>query len=113
VVVAAIRELGKLEECGGLPGLNHVYAAHEPTQYSEAILSDYSAKLRVYALHRDNPTLPLCFTGGKGVLKPNKARRRGSDCDYVGEVICEGRRYSARLYVGKLQEFVNLTLAPL
>ena len=95
VVVTVVRELGGFDECGGLAGLNEVYSAHEPTPYSSQIFGDYLRLVCDYALARQEQSAPrVCvFSGGRGTLYLNKAKKARARDDFKGEAIVQGARY--------------------
>jgi hypothetical protein len=112
-VAQVIRELGKMEECGGLEGLNQVYSAGEPIRATNAedaailrkqvdvILADYVRMLQAYAENRAiDPARPIYpLTGGRGRAIRNKLKRFSGQPDFIGEATIAGKKYKMRLDV--------------
>jgi hypothetical protein len=61
-VVQVIQEIGKLDEVGGLEGLNRVYSAKEITPVTDKIYAHYLEALQTYAAHRSiEPFAPVIW----------------------------------------------------
>jgi hypothetical protein len=120
-VIQVLRELGRLEDAGGLPGVNAVYEAGEflasliwrPEQ-TETLFALYLELLKTYAINRaaDPPRPVYQFTGGKGTLEINKRRQKESDPDYLGEARVCGRSYLVRAWLTNDDSFLNFQLEP-
>lgn len=110
-VTQCLRELGQLEECGGLSGLDALYEA----RWYAPVFELYGAFIRVAALRRtDQPRLPPAFfRGGSGVLTINKIRRSESSPQWIGTARVAGKAYSLRAYPAGDHESVNITFDPL
>src|SRR6202008_4990366 len=101
LVDQCVRELGQLDECGGLEELSALYAAYEPGAYTEKIFSDYLGLLETYARAVKEEFPVARFTGGTGTLYPNIKRREG-DPAFVGEMKIGGKFYSVNAsYAGE------------
>jgi hypothetical protein len=113
-IVEVVRELGQFEEVGGLDGLNTVYSATEITPVIDSIFAHYIQMLKTYAEHRQmDPPRPVhWFSGGKGNLYLNKAKRKPTDPDYLGSAKVRGQNYRVRGWLGEDRQSVNLALDP-
>jgi hypothetical protein len=103
-VVDGVRELGALEEVGGLQGLNTVFTDNNRYPYGKCGFSEgagplvrfYIKCLKTYALNRQSDPseqVPL-FVGGKGWLKPNKNRRGDKSPHMTGPIVLQGINFS-------------------
>jgi hypothetical protein len=103
-VTQCVRELGRFEDCGGLDGLNAVYLAHEPTEHTRAVYRHYLEMLETYAKARGSDhAFPVArFSGGDGVLTPNRIQRRDTEPAFLGEFKVAGKSYRAGAYLGEL-----------
>jgi hypothetical protein len=113
-VVEVVRELGQFEEVGGLDGLNTVYSATEITPVIDPIFAHYIQMLKTYAEHRQmDPPRPVnWFSGGRGTVWRNKAKRGPQDPDYTGEAIVRGIRYGIRIKGRSDSDTLNFWLEP-
>jgi hypothetical protein len=117
-VIQVLREEGKLAECGGLEGVNSVldqyrYGFSSP-EAAEQIIAHYIEMLKTYALNRQqNPPPPVYrFTGGKGTLNLNKAKRSNFEPDYIGEARICGRPYRVGASPSEDGSFLNFRFEP-
>lgn len=96
-VIQVLREQGRLEDCGGLDGVNAVYATHIPTPVTGQIFDHYLDLLKDYAVNRklDPPQKTFRFTGGHGTLAKNKLKTKETEPDLVGYSKVAGRWYKA------------------
>lgn len=87
-VVECLRELGQLEECGNLEGLDQLYEA----RWYAPLFELYGQFLRDTALRRqaDPQKLPPFFSGGIGRLTLNKV---GQSPHYIGSARIAGHSY--------------------
>jgi hypothetical protein len=99
-VLQTIREMGRLEDCGGKDGLNRIYSDQEYTEFNPAILKDYIRSVKQYALNRGEtpPKGTLLFTGGRGVATLQSSQRSGMDV-YSGPAMIRGFRYQMQIQV--------------
>jgi hypothetical protein len=113
-VVEVVRELGKFEEVGGLDGLNAVYSATEITPVIDPIFAHHVQMLKTYAEHRQmDPPRPVhWFSGGRGTVWRNKAKRGPQDPDYTGEAIVRGIHYGIRIKGRSDSDTLNFWLEP-
>ena len=118
IVTQVLRETRRLDDCGGLPGVNEVYNAQaygrEDSARNQAIFEHYMEMLKTYALHRTSQALesPYRFTGGSGTLFPNKVRRSPQSPDFEGPAAGAGKKYSVRLWSAPDGSFLNFKLYP-
>lgn len=114
-VVQTVREMGRMDEMGGLEGLNRIYSIHEPTEHSNMFIDDYIKSLKEYAnnRHQATPLETFISTGGIGTLDRNKCKTKVWQPDYIGEMRVRGFKYLASLEVCKGGEFVNIRCKPL
>jgi hypothetical protein len=116
--VQVLREMNRLEDCGGLDGVNQVYKLAElgrdPVR-DQKIFDSELAMLKAYAINRatEPPRAPDFFTSSKATLYLNKVKRSDSVPDYLGELQFKGRRYSVKIWRSLDGEFLNLSLQPL
>lgn len=114
-VVQILRELGRLEDCGGLEELNNFYVHAESVALSsqtldpgyvergnERIFGFYLETLKTYALVRAQQGLthftPARFSGGAGELEFNKLRRKDTEPHFGGQVKVAGKLYQAAVW---------------
>jgi hypothetical protein len=119
-VIEVLRELGRLEDVGGLEGANELWNAGEflnspvwqAMGKTDALFAEYLRMIKQYAVNRgEQPPRPTyLFIGGKGTLLLDKARVKADH--YTGEVSVAGRWYSVRAEVGSEGEFINLRFEP-
>lgn len=114
-VVQTVRELGAMDELGGLDELNRIYAIVEPTHCSSQLFPEYVRLLKMYADNRAiTPLKPLyAFTGGQGRAYINLDKTKGKYIpDYSGPVQFQGQIYKISLNVAQKGEFVNVRIEP-
>jgi hypothetical protein len=116
-VIVVLRELGRLEDCGGIGEVNTIFGQYRYgfscPQAEEEIFAHYLAMLKAYALAREQtPGGPPIyhFAGGKGTTVPNKVKRYPNDPDETGQAMVAGKRYSVKLW--RTPEFTNLRFSP-
>lgn len=99
-VLQTIREMGRLEDCGGKDGLNRIYSLHEVTEHTDVILKDYIKSVKQYAINRAEtpPKGTLLFTGGRGVATLQQRQTNGFDT-YSGPAMIRGFRYQMQIQV--------------
>jgi len=87
-VVECLRQLGQLEECGGVQSLDAIYEA----RWYAPLFDLYGQFLRSTALRRqaDPQALPPFFSGGMGRLTLNKV---GLSPHYIGSARIAGHSY--------------------
>jgi DnaB-like helicase N terminal domain len=92
LVVEVLRELGRLEDCGDLQGLNALYSQNWGYR---SLLPEYVAILKEYATQRGvDPHRPVYrYAGGSGNLGPNKLKTQQKHPTYTGSMKLCGRRY--------------------
>jgi len=118
VVVQVLRELDRLEDCGGLPGVNFVYAlalhAYQERAHQQALFDHYLQMLKSYALARQaKPPLRVYrFLELKGTLQANKTKHWVADPDFVGEARGNGRLYDATAWTSSEGTYLNFRLIP-
>jgi hypothetical protein len=104
-VIQTLRELGRLEDCGGAPGVNQVFEEYRygfsSPQAQEEIFLHYLDMLKRYALARSSNTNLLFFNRGDLLLKPNKTKASPHSPDYIGNGKIAGKPYCARAYQSK------------
>lgn len=116
-VVQVVRELGRLEECGKIEGLNRIYSAIEISlPYIEQVYRHYLDMLRLYAAHRKvTPSEKLyLFTAGRVAVRRSKIKSKPTDPDYLGDAKVRGRIYKVRGWEsrGRGEQGFTLTLEP-
>lgn len=113
-VAATVRELGQFEECGGLDGLNSVYAATEISPVTDPIFAHYCQMLTLYAEQRGfDPTRPVFrFTGGRGTAHRIKGPRKRAGADFSGVCYVRGTKYRVDVEIGSESQFLNFRLVP-
>ena len=101
-VVHAIREMGAIDTCGGVQGLNDIFTDggryYDGRTDPQPVVLEYMELLKAYGAQRqEDPTkiIPR-FTGGKGRLWPNKTAKRATDPSDLGEAFIRGHRYKIR-----------------
>jgi hypothetical protein len=115
-VIQTLRELGRLEDCGGADGVNQIFEQYRygvsSKEALEKIFAHYIEMLQAYALGRERQSsMPhFHFTGGKGTTTLNKVKRSNRDPDEIGAAVVAGKHYSVKLW--REAEFTNLRLAP-
>jgi hypothetical protein len=131
-VIQVLRELGRLEACGGAPGVNSVFEEYRygfwkpnpeteqkifwkpDPEAEEEIFTHYIETLKTYAINRqkDPPQPVYRFTDGKATLVPNKVKRKESDPDFIGEARVHGRSYIAKVWIAIDGSFLNFRFQP-
>lgn len=113
--VQAVREMGRMDEMGGLQGLNRIYSIHEPTEHSNVFIDDYIKSLKEYANNRAQVPSQGTFlsTGGVGTLDRNKCKKYEWQPDFIGEMKVRGFRYRASMEVARNGDFVNIRCKPI
>jgi DnaB-like helicase N terminal domain len=93
LVVQVLRELGLLEDCGGLQGLNALYAQNWGYV---SLLDEYISVLKEYAIQRGvDPCKPVYrYVGGHGTITLNKLKTKDIHPDYTGILKLSGRNYA-------------------
>jgi DnaB-like helicase N terminal domain len=93
LVVQALRELGRLEDCGDLQGLNALYSQNWGYV---SLLDEYISVLKEYATQRGvDPCKPVYrYSGGHGTIAPNKLKTKDTHPDYTGILKLSGRNYA-------------------
>lgn len=111
-VIEALRQLQRLEECGGKQLLDEIYKNPGYQSllgwYMEILVDSANARAE------DPPRAPAFFSGGKGKLWANKGKVK-SNCDVVGAAQIAGKRLSMRGWsvVDSLsQKFIDLRFYP-
>jgi hypothetical protein len=115
-VVQCILELGAMEECGGLPGLDEVFTdcGHYPEGRSlpEPTVGEYIRLLKLYAIARGaDPYTPVKhYTRGRGFLQKNKLATTPAHPCVIGKIerCCCGKRCTIAGWPG--EEGINLVL---
>lgn len=111
-VAETLRELGKLEECGGTQGLAELWRQSDYSvaalvgegqvrERQDKIFNYCLETLRTYAARREaggHYTLAR-FSGGSGRLEPNRLRRSEREPGFKGLVRIAGKLYRAAGYV--------------
>jgi hypothetical protein len=115
IVADTVRELGRLDECGGKEGLLEVFNAvfHRATrETNDAIFLHYVEMLRGYAIGRANKTLVFRFNRGDVFLVQNKTRKSVSSPDLIGSARVAGRHYRAIGFHHKSDDSYSIQLIP-
>jgi hypothetical protein len=111
-VIQVLRELGRLEACGGAPGVNSVFEEYRygfsSPEAEEPIFGHYIEMLKAYALGRDKNQPVYRFNRGDIHLVPNKTKHSESAPDYVGEGKIAGRLYRVAEWVNSQGHFLSL-----
>jgi hypothetical protein len=117
-VIQVLRELGRLEACGGAPGVNSVFEEYRygfsSPEAEEAIFAHYLQMLKTYAISREQTPMPpvYYFVGGKGTLARNKAKRREFEPEFIGEARIYGRWYMVGASLAEDGSFLNFRFEP-
>jgi hypothetical protein len=130
-VTETVRELGYLEEVGGLDGLSALYSLagmNEPehncpadcprrawaAQIERPIYAHHLAMLRVFAEARvTTPNEPIFrFTGGRGTAHRVKGSRKRPGADFSGVCYIRGTKYRVDVEIGSESQFLNFRLIP-
>jgi len=124
-----VRELGRLEDCGGTEGLNRVYgfdplssitdpeAARAFKERQDRIYAHYLGMLKAYALARANepPVAVYRFNRGDLTLVKNKTKTTDRHPEWTGEGKVAGRSYHAsawRVHDKNGQSVLSISLCP-
>jgi hypothetical protein len=103
-VIQTLRELGRLEDCGGPCGVNAVFEEYRYGLSSpdalEQIFAYYIEMLKAYAQARSNqpPVNVYRFLRGDITLVKNKTRTTDRCPDWIGEGKVAGRTYRASAF---------------
>jgi hypothetical protein len=103
-LICVLRELGWLEDCGDLTGVNAILDEYRygfaSAQIEQKIFDHYIEMLRAYALARANePPVPAYrFNRGDLVLVKNHTKTHDRCPDFIGEGKVAGRQYRASAY---------------
>jgi hypothetical protein len=103
-VIQTLRELSRLEDCGGAPGVNQVFEEYRygfsSEQAQEQIFAHYIEMLKAYAFARSNqPKVNVYrFLRGDITLVKNKTRQSDRAPDWIGEGKVAGRTYRASAF---------------
>jgi hypothetical protein len=104
-VIQVLRELGRLEDCGGAPGVNQVFEQYRygfsSPKAEEEIFDHYVDMLKRYAIARSANSNVLFFNRGDLFLAPNKVKASPRSPDYIGNGKVAGKPYSATAYQSK------------
>jgi DnaB-like helicase N terminal domain len=104
-VIQTLRELGRLADCGGAPGVNQVFEEYRygfsSPKAEEEMFDHYVDMLKRYAIARRANTNLLYFNRGDLFLAPNKAKATPRSPDYIGNGKVAGKPYSATAYQSK------------
>jgi hypothetical protein len=101
-VIQTLRELGRLEDCGGPSGVNQIFEEYRygfsSPQAQEEIFLHYVDMLKRYAVARESNTNVLFFNRGQLLLCPNKTKASPHSPDYIGKGKVAGKPYCATAY---------------
>jgi hypothetical protein len=103
-VIQTLRELGRLEDCGGPERVNAVFEEYRygfsSEQALEEIFAHYIEMLKAYAQARTNqpPVNVYRFLRGDITLVKNKTRLSDRSPDWIGEGKVAGRTYRATAF---------------
>jgi DnaB-like helicase N terminal domain len=104
-VIQTLRELGRLEDCGGPSKVNAIFEEYRygfsSPQAEGEIFDHYLDMLKRYALARSSNTNVLFFNRGDLLLCPNKTKVSPHSPDYIGKGKVAGKPYLARAYQSK------------
>jgi len=104
-VIQTLRELGRLDACGGPSGVNAIFEEYRygfsSPQAQQEIFDHYLDMLKRYAVARSSNTNLLFFNRGDLVLTLNKAKATPRSPDYIGNGKVAGKPYSATAYQSK------------
>jgi hypothetical protein len=111
-VICVLRELGRLEDCGGPGGVNAIleeyrYGFSSPQAQAE-IFAHYIEMLKAYALGRQSAQSVFRFNRGDITLLPNKLKRSPASPDFIGEGKVAGRFYRAAEWINSAGHCVSL-----
>jgi hypothetical protein len=120
-VVQVLRETGRIEDVGGVDGVNEIYklgAYDRNEKRCKSIFASEVEMLKTYAQNREQtpPGRLDFFTRGQLVLRWNKLKKSPSQPDAVGEGKIAGRHYRAAAWVETSQgqeQIFRITLNPL
>jgi hypothetical protein len=103
-VIQTLRELGRLDDCGGPAGVNQVFEEYRygfsSPEASEEIFVHYIEMLKAYAQARSNqpPVNVYRFVRGDITLVKNKTRTSNRCPEWIGEGKVAGRTYRASAF---------------
>jgi DnaB-like helicase N terminal domain len=111
-VIQTLRELGRLEDCGGVRAVNAIFEEYRyglsSPQAQEEIFAHYIEMLKAYALGRQSAQSVFRFNRGDITLLPNKLKRSPSSPDFIGEGKVAGRCYRAAEWINSAGHSVSL-----
>jgi hypothetical protein len=109
-VVECLRQLGQLDECGGVQTLDTLYEA----RWYAPLFDLYGDFLRAAALRRgDDQKAPVpFFSGGNGLLVVNKIRQSERSPFWVGSAWVAGKKYSLKAWPRKGEQSVDIKFTP-
>jgi hypothetical protein len=111
-VICVLRELGHLEDCGEVRGVNAIFEEYRYGFSSEQALAEifahYIEMLKAYALGRQSTQSVFRFNRGDITLLPNKLKRSPASPDFVGEGKVAGRCYRAAEWINSAGHCVSL-----
>jgi hypothetical protein len=111
-VVTVLREQGRLEACGGGPGINNVFEEYRygfsSWEGEVEIFEYYIWMLKAYALGRAKNEPVYRFNRGNIHLVPNKTKASDSAPDYIGEGKIAGHAYRVAEWVNSQGHFLSL-----
>jgi DnaB-like helicase N terminal domain len=111
-VICVLRELGRLQDCGGLSRVNAIFEEYRyglsSEQALEQIFTHYIEMLKAYALGRQTAQPVFRFNRGDITLLPNKLKRSPSSPDFIGEGKVAGRFYRAAEWINSGGHSVSL-----
>jgi DnaB-like helicase N terminal domain len=103
-VIQTLRELGRLEDCGGASGVNAIFEEYRygfsSQEAQEQIFAHYIEMLKAYATARGNqPQVNVYrFIRGDITLVKNKTRSNDRCPHWIGEGKIAGRTYRASAF---------------
>jgi hypothetical protein len=104
-VIQTLRELARLDDCGGPTGVNAVFEEYRygfsSPQAEGEIFDHYVDMLKRYAVARSSNTNLLFFNRGDLLLTPNKAKQSPRSPDYIGNGKVAGKPYWATAFQSK------------
>ncbi len=122
-VIQVLRELGKLEEAGGLEGANEIWAegdfldspVWQVTNKTQVLFDHYLGMLKSYAQSRQSCSTFHPFTSGKFQIFNNKLKCDLRDPDVIGQGRIAGRNYELKGWTRLTdsgEEFLQCQLYP-
>jgi hypothetical protein len=111
-VICVLRELGHLQDCGGVRGVNAIFEEYRygfsSPQAQAEIFAHYIEMLKAYALGRQTVQSVFRFNRGDITLLPNKLKRSPASPDFIGEGKVAGRCYRAAEWINSGGHCVSL-----